>query len=101
MGVLDFDYIEWDEEEYPSGNVQHIGAAGLSPDEVEDVLYSPDPGAATSDSSGRPIIFGTTRTGKYIVVVYTVLSGTLLMLCSQAEQPFGRGQNFLLSNPRA
>jgi hypothetical protein len=31
----------------------------------------------------------------------TVLSETLLMLCSQAEQPFGRGLNLPLSNPGA
>lgn len=68
--MLDFDYIEWDEPDDPRGNVWHIAAAGLTPDEVEGVLYSPDPDADTSDSSGRPVAFGTTATGKYIMVVY-------------------------------
>ncbi len=31
----------------------------------------------------------------------SVLSETLLMLCRQAEQPFGRGLNFLLGNAGA
>ena len=31
----------------------------------------------------------------------TVLSGTSCMSCGQAEQPFGRGLNFLLGDPGA
>ncbi len=68
--MLDFDYIEWDDEDDPRGNVQHIAAAGLTTDEVEDVLCSPDAESGTSESSGRPAVFGTTATGKYIIVVY-------------------------------
>jgi hypothetical protein len=68
--MLDFDYVEWDDADDPGGNVQHIAAADLTPEEVEDVLYSPDPDADTSDSTGLPAVFGTTGTGKYIIVVY-------------------------------
>jgi hypothetical protein len=69
-GMLDFDFIEWHDEDDPTGNVQHNAAAGLTPEEVEDVLRSPNADPATSDSSGRPAAFGTTRTAKYIIVVY-------------------------------
>jgi hypothetical protein len=69
--MLDFDFIEWDDEGDPRGNVRHITAAGLMPGEVEEILYSPDPDTDTSDSTGRPAVFGTTSTGKYIIVVYT------------------------------
>jgi hypothetical protein len=51
--LLDFDYIEWDDPDDPSGNVPHIVAAGLTPAEVDDVLTAPDPDTATSDSSDR------------------------------------------------
>jgi uncharacterized DUF497 family protein len=68
--LLDFDYVEWDEPDDPSGNVDHIAAAGLTPEEVEDVLYAPDPDMDTSDNTGRDAVFGTTRSGKYIIVVY-------------------------------
>jgi hypothetical protein len=68
--VLDFDYVEWDEPEDPNGNLAHIAAAGLTPEEVEDVLTAPDPDADSSNRTGRPVVFGTTSTGKYIIVVY-------------------------------
>ncbi len=44
---------------------------------------------------------GTTEIFNLAVVDSSVLSGTLLMLCGQAEQSFGRGLNFLLGNPGA
>jgi len=68
--LLDFDYVEWDEPDDPRGNVGHLTAAGLTPEEVEDVLYAPDPDADTSDTTGRLVVFGTTSTRKYIIVVY-------------------------------
>ncbi len=67
--MIDFDYVEWDDANDPSGNVVHIAAADLTPDEVEDVLYAPD-AVDTSNTTGRPVVFGTTSTGKYIIVVY-------------------------------
>jgi uncharacterized DUF497 family protein len=68
--LLDFDYIEWDEQDDPRGNVGHLAAAGLTPEEVEDVLYAPDPDSDTSDTTVRLVVFGTTSTRKYIIVVY-------------------------------
>ncbi len=35
---VNFDYIEWDDDDDPRGNVLHIEAAGLTPQEVEEVL---------------------------------------------------------------
>lgn len=67
---LDFDDVEWDEPGDLRGNLEQIAAAGLTPEEVEDVLYAPDPDADTSDETGRPVVFGTTSTGKYIIVVH-------------------------------
>lgn len=35
--MLDFDFVEWDD-----ANIGHIADNGITVDEVEDVLYSPD-----------------------------------------------------------
>lgn len=67
---LHFDYVEWDDPDDPLGNVWHIAAAGLTPEDVEDVLSSPDASAAVSRTTGRPVVFGTTRSGLYVIVVY-------------------------------
>jgi uncharacterized DUF497 family protein len=66
-----FTSILWDRDDDPRGNVQHIARHHLTMDEVEDVFQKPT-GWATSRSSGRPMIFGETRTGRYIGVVYEV-----------------------------
>jgi hypothetical protein len=70
--MLDFDYIEWDDEDQIRGNTWHIAASDLTPDEVEGVLRSPEPDADTTDRTGRPAVFGYTSTGKYIIVIYDV-----------------------------
>jgi uncharacterized DUF497 family protein len=66
----DFDFVEWDAEDDPRSNLRHIADNGLTPDEVEDVLNSYDLYAATSNSTGQPVVFGRTRTGKSIIVVF-------------------------------
>jgi hypothetical protein len=69
-----FDLIAWDAEDDPDGNYQHIvGAGEVTAGEVEEVLSNhnrkhPD---AYSDTTGNPIIFGTTTSGKRVAVVYS------------------------------
>jgi hypothetical protein len=38
------------------------------------VLRDPNASHDVSGSTGRPVVFGSTNTGRYIVVVYEVLS---------------------------
>jgi uncharacterized DUF497 family protein len=64
--------IIWDLDDDPDGNVQHIFEHGVPIEEVEDVLYAVEEVVA-SQSSGRPITFGATSTGKYIAVVFDVV----------------------------
>jgi uncharacterized DUF497 family protein len=64
--------ILWDLDDDPDGNVQHIAEHGLSVEEVEEVLYAADEVFA-SQSSGRPITFGATSTGKHIAVVFDIV----------------------------
>jgi hypothetical protein len=65
-----FDYIEWDDDDDPRGNVVHIEAAGLTPEEVEEVLRGPGPETISRAHPHRPAKFGWTSSGKYIFVPY-------------------------------
>jgi hypothetical protein len=67
----------WDLEDDPEGNYWHICVEGhgITRDEVEEVLEAHYPGQATSHSSGRPLVFGWTSTGKYIVISYEDVPG--------------------------
>jgi len=55
-------------------NSAHIAEHGLSPEEVESVLVDESTTFDVSDSSGRPIAFGTTNTGRFIAIVFEVLN---------------------------
>ena len=66
--------VDWDDAADPNGNAAHVAEHGLSQDEVEFVLRDPNASHDVSGSSGRPVVFGTTNTGRFIVVVYEVLN---------------------------
>jgi len=59
----------WDLEDDPRGNVTHISEHDLSKEDVEFVVCHPTK-TGTSRSSGRPLVYGYTEWGAYIVVVY-------------------------------
>lgn len=61
--------IVWDMDDDLDGNVEHVAQHGLSPDEVDSVLRDPRD-SGVSDSTGMPMVFGYTNTGKYIAVVF-------------------------------
>jgi hypothetical protein len=61
--------IIWDLDDDPEGNVQHIAEHDLTKEEVEDVMADPE-GRSTSRSSGLPLVFGTTSTGRHIAVIF-------------------------------
>jgi hypothetical protein len=54
------------------GIVQHIAENGLTPDEVDEVLWAADEIGASA-SSGSPIVVGVTSTGKSICVVFEII----------------------------
>jgi hypothetical protein len=72
---MQFDSILWDRDDDPFGNVQHIAQHGLTKEEVEDAFQNPT-GTDTSRSSGRAVVFGETRTGRYIMVAYDVVDAS-------------------------
>jgi hypothetical protein len=62
--------VFWDFE--PGGNAEHVAEHGLDVDEVEHVLRAPEQ-FKVSRSSGRPMVFGHTPAGEYVVVIYEEL----------------------------
>jgi uncharacterized DUF497 family protein len=64
-----FDSIIWDLDDDPAGNVQHCAKHGVSKEEVEEVFQNATD-ADISRSSGRPVVFGDTSTGRHLMVVY-------------------------------
>ena len=72
--------IFWDLDDDQDGNVWHIAANGLTKTEVDSVLLSKHAAKAKSISSGRPMVYGWTETGRHIAVIYELVSRDPLML---------------------
>jgi len=66
--------IDWDEPSDEGSNTAHIAEHGLTREEVESALFDEITAFDVSDSTGRPIAFGNTVTGRFIVVVFDVLN---------------------------
>jgi uncharacterized DUF497 family protein len=67
------DQVLWDLADDPDGNIQHIAEHGVTVEEVHEVLDAAEEVIA-SHSSGRPIAFGHTSTGKHIAVVFEIVT---------------------------
>jgi hypothetical protein len=65
--------VIWDLEDDPEGNYWHILEHDVTPDEVEEVLNDPWNPTGVSESSGRPITFGWTSTGRHIAVIWELV----------------------------
>lgn len=68
--MIEFDFIVWDDPDDFRGNVQHIAENGVTVEEFEEILKSPKAADGVSRSSGRPMRFGSTSTGKSLAVIY-------------------------------
>ena len=66
--------VDWDEPDDEGSNTAHIAEHGLTTEEVESTLFDENTTFDVSDSSGRPIAFGSTVTGRFIAVVFEVLN---------------------------
>jgi uncharacterized DUF497 family protein len=64
--------VPWYELIWDGENEKHLAEHGVTPEEFADVVCNPDR-VETSRSSGRPIAFGPTSTGKYLACVYELL----------------------------
>lgn len=63
----------WDLQEDPEGNVRHIAEHGITPEEAEEVVRDGYEAAVASRTSGRPMVFGWTSTGKYLAVTFEIV----------------------------
>jgi uncharacterized DUF497 family protein len=63
--------FEWDPAGDAAGNVAHIAAHGITTEEAEYVVRDYRNPIGRSHSSGYPAKFGRTKTGKYIIVVFS------------------------------
>jgi len=61
--------ILWDLEDDPNGNVWHCAEHDVTMEEVEQVLRKPA-SLEISRSTGRPVAFGSTDSGRFLAVVF-------------------------------
>lgn len=66
---MTFRSIIWDLNDDPDGNVQHCAEHGVTKDEVEQAIENRID-EEVSRSSGRPVLFGETNSGRHLMIVY-------------------------------
>jgi uncharacterized DUF497 family protein len=66
--------IDWDDPDDEGSNTAHIAEHGLTAAEVESALFAGNTMFDVSESSGRPIAFGTTDTGRFVAIVFEILN---------------------------
>ncbi len=83
---MSFDAILWDLDDDPDGNVQYCAEHGITKEEVEEVLQKATD-ADVSRSSGRPVVFGDTSTGRHVMVVYEEVDADTVYPVTAYEVP--------------
>jgi uncharacterized DUF497 family protein len=83
---MPFASIIWDLDDDPDGNVQHCADHGVSKEEVEEVIQNATD-ADISRSSGRPVVFGDTSTGRHLMVAYDVIDADTIYPVTAFEVP--------------
>lgn len=69
-------HVVWDLDDDPAGNVQHLEEHGVTKEEVEEVLAHHLKDWETSRTTGSPLTFGTTTTGRHLAVVFEWIDPT-------------------------
>jgi uncharacterized DUF497 family protein len=78
--------VIWDLEDDPAGNVVHCAQHGVTQAEVEDAFQHPTD-YDVSQSSGRPVVFGETNTGKHIMVAFEEIDADTVYPVTAYEVP--------------
>jgi hypothetical protein len=83
---MPFDSILWDLDDDPDGNVQLCAEHDVTKEEVEEVFENATD-ADVSRSSGRPVVFGDTSTGRHLMVVYEEIDADTVYPVTAYEVP--------------
>ena len=67
-----FESIFWDLDEDSEGNVFHCAQHGVTKEEVEEVFLNAMD-VDISRSTGRPVVFVETKTGRHLMVVFEAI----------------------------
>ena len=86
-----YEFIIWDLDDDPDGNVQHCEEHGVSKEEVEEVFENISD-ADFSHTSDRPVIFGDTYAGRHVMVVFEVIDADTIYPVTAYEVPRRRRQ---------
>ena len=78
--------IIWDMDDDPAGNVHHCAEHDVTKEEVEEVIQNASD-ADLSRSSGRPVLFGDTNTGRHLIVVYESIDQDTIYPITAYEVP--------------
>lgn len=81
-----FEAILWDLDDDPDGNVQHCADHGVTKEEIEEVFENAMD-VDVSRSSGRPVVFGETSTGRHLMVVYESVDANTVYPITAYEVP--------------
>ena len=85
-----FDSIIWDLDDDPEGNVYHCAEHGVTKEEVEEIVQNATD-ADISRSSGRPVAFGDTSTGRHLMVVYEEIEADTVCPVTAYDVPRRQG----------
>jgi uncharacterized DUF497 family protein len=88
--VPPFDSILWDLDGEADGNVQHCALHGVTKEEVEEAFQNATD-ADISRSSGRPVVFGDTSTGRHLMVAYEQIDPDTVYPVTAYDVPRRRG----------
>jgi uncharacterized DUF497 family protein len=83
---MPFDWIIWDLDDDPDGNVQHCAEHGVTKEEIEEVIENATD-ADISRSTGRPVVFGDTHVGRHLMVVFEEIDADTVYPVTAYEVP--------------
>ena len=66
--------------------IEHLAEHDLTPDDFEFVLANPT-AKGTSDSSGRPVVWGYTEDGRFVIAIYRSLDDDTILPVTAYEVP--------------
>ncbi len=84
-------FFVWDDDD----NVPHLAEHGVTPEEAQYVVeHAEDQDRDVSRTTGNPVVFGDTPTGKHLMVVYWPIDAATVYVETAYEVPrrAGRGR---------